>query len=346
MNQIAPNEEFLKKYLLGDIDEVARERLEERLLTDEEFFQDFATLEDRLEDVLIDEYVGGEMSEHTRAGFENVFLAAPHRVEKLRLVQGLHDYVNSPAVTAAETPAAVGGRRAGDATPQWWRPVPAVLGRAAPYATLILVLALISAVIGVVAFYSKSRRLEAELGALRQQQPSEQGISDELAQLRVHNAELADALRRVEAERSASAEATPTPTARPTHETVARTPKPEPSRVFTLALSLVRSRAEDGQSVSELKLPTGVTILRLLLKLDTVDPNDYKSFSAAVSKRDGTPVKSSGVLKSSSGGGEPHVTMTLPAERLASGDYVVRLSGRQVGGTASLIGVYDFRVVR
>lgn len=365
MNQISLNEDFVKKYLLGDIDEGTRQRLEERLLTDEEFFEGFSTLEDRLEDELIDEYVGGEMSERASAGFENVFLAAPHRVEKLRLVRGLHDYVNSPAPASAaragrggadaervgliaglpaipesaEMRHAAATRHTGGSTPRWW-PLPPLLS---PHASLALMIALVAAIIGVGVFYAKTRRLEAELRALQQRTP-EQSVLDELSRLRARNEELAADLRRVEAERRASTEPTPAPqTAR---ETVARASQPKPLRVFSLALSLVRSRAGDGQTIPELKLPASAASLRLLLKLDAVDPADYKSFHATVSKRDRTPIKSSAVFKSGAGSGEQHVTMTLPARRLTAGDYVVRLNGRQADGTESLIGVYDFRIVR
>src|SRR5919205_2265824 len=345
MNQTALNEEFVKKYLLGDVEEAERQRLEERLLTDEEFFQDFAVLEDRLEDVLIDEYVGGEMSDSASAGFEKVFLAAPHRVEKLRLIRALQDYVNDPAPAAVETHVEVGHPSEGGVPPSWWRSLPGFLGRSSSYVTPALALALLCAVIGAAVFYSKSRRLEEELRALQQQRPPEQGVSDELARLRARNDELAADLRRIEAERRADAEPTPTP--RPTHEEEqAGARKPESRRVLTPALSLLRSRAGDGQSMPELKLPAGASAVRLLLLLGTVDPADYRRFSAAVSRRDGTSIKSSTAPKPGGRGGEAHVTVTLPAGQLTSGDYIVRLSGRQAAGTDSLVGVYDFRLVR
>lgn len=367
MNQISLNEDFVKKYLLGDIDEVSRRRLEERLLTDEDFFEDFAALEDRLEDELIDEYVGGEMSERASAGFENVFLVAPHRVEKFRLVRGLHDYVNAPdpvpdaagvgrdaasderAGLGAGRPAAVQGSagaadaaaapRAEGMSPQWW-PLPLFLG---PRASLALTLALLCTMIGTAVFYARSRRLETELRALRQG-PPEQGVLDELARLRARNEELTADLRRAESERDTGAE--PTPTARPERETVARAPQPQPARVYTLALSLARSRAADGQTIPEQELPANATGLKLLLKLEGIDPADYKGFSVAVSKRDGTPVKSNAVSRPVSAGGDLHLTTTLPAGQLTAGDYLIRLNGRQADGTESLIGVYDFRLIR
>jgi hypothetical protein len=287
MNQRALNEDFVKKYLLGDIDEVARQRLEERLLTDEEFFQEFAALEDRLEDTLIDEYVGGEMSARASADFESVFLAAPHRVEKLRLVRGLHEYVNLPApAAAAGMPEEESPRAPTDTAPRWW-PFPSFINPARPYVSLALVLALLSATIGAAMFYAKSRRLEAELGALRSQRPAEQGTSDELSRLRARNEELAADLRqadeRLNAElRREEAEgrgaAAPTPTTEPARETASQT---KPARVVALALSLGGTRAGDGQAMPERELPADATGLRLTLNLDTVDPGDYQSFRDA-----------------------------------------------------------------
>jgi hypothetical protein len=346
MNQVSLNEDFLKKYLLGDIDEVMRQQLEERLLTDEQFFQEFAALEDRLEDELIDAYVGGEMSERASANFQNIFLIAPHRVEKLRLIQGLNDYVNAPASFDVTASSGLGDTAEMlDASEKrlargWMSGLPSYL---TTRASLVLTLALVSTIIVAAAFYAKSRRLEAELVALQQRSP-EQNVTDELSQLRARNEELTAELQRIEAARVTNAKPTPTPPIT-RDDTMARASQPKSSRVFSLVLSFARSRA-GGQTIPKLILPASATNLRLLLKLDDVDLGDYKTLHAAVSKRDGTPIKSSAVFKSGTANGEQHLTMTLPARRLTAGDYIVRLNGRQLDGTETLIGVYDFRLVR
>ena len=62
MKQAVPSEQIMRKYLLGVLSEEERERIEQNMLTDDGFYEDFLPLEDMVEDDLIDQYLNGDLT--------------------------------------------------------------------------------------------------------------------------------------------------------------------------------------------------------------------------------------------------------------------------------------------
>ena len=85
---------LIRRYLLGEIAEQDRNPIEVRLLTDPQYFDQLA----RVEDELTDQYVRCELSQHEREMFENHFMNAPERREDVAFAQALHMYVSSEAI--------------------------------------------------------------------------------------------------------------------------------------------------------------------------------------------------------------------------------------------------------
>lgn len=77
----------LKAYLLGRLGEKDEERVENRLLSDPEFVEEF----DITVNELTDEYVAGEVQGAEREQMERYFFAAPARRQKLRVAQALKE---------------------------------------------------------------------------------------------------------------------------------------------------------------------------------------------------------------------------------------------------------------
>jgi anti-sigma factor RsiW len=102
MNQTINDEEAIKQYLLGRLPEEEQTPLEERLLTDDHFFEGLKVAEDEL----IDEYLAGRLTGQDRERFDNHFMAAPERQQKLRFSMALRKYI---AVETAEKPDTGGG---------------------------------------------------------------------------------------------------------------------------------------------------------------------------------------------------------------------------------------------
>jgi tetratricopeptide (TPR) repeat protein len=106
MNQTINEEEAIKQYLLGRLPEDEKTRLEERLLTDDDFFERLNLAEDEL----IDEYLAGELDAENRQRFDKHFLAAPERQRKVRFSMALRKYVSAgPAPNVGPVGASVYG---------------------------------------------------------------------------------------------------------------------------------------------------------------------------------------------------------------------------------------------
>ena len=84
-------QETIRRYLLGQAPPEDSSKVEERLLTDGEFYQELLIVEDEL----IDQYLSGELSEPDRKSFEPHFLLLPERQQKLRFARSLKKYVSS-----------------------------------------------------------------------------------------------------------------------------------------------------------------------------------------------------------------------------------------------------------
>jgi hypothetical protein len=82
-------QERIRRYLLGQLSDGAWEEFEQELLVDDELLEELLVLEDELND----EYLMGELPGDERVQFEQHFLAAPERQEKLRFARALNRYV-------------------------------------------------------------------------------------------------------------------------------------------------------------------------------------------------------------------------------------------------------------
>jgi CHAT domain-containing protein/tetratricopeptide (TPR) repeat protein len=92
------DEGHLRKYLLGELNEAEQQRLEERLLSEDELFDLLLVAEDEL----IDDCVGGALSAQELQRFDS-FISTPERHRKLSFAMALRRYVRAEA--AASEPA-------------------------------------------------------------------------------------------------------------------------------------------------------------------------------------------------------------------------------------------------
>ena len=82
--------EKIREYLLGKSTSEDSAFVEERLLADDEFYQQLLVVEDEL----VDQYLAGLLPGSEREPFENYFLASPQRRQKLRFTRNLKKYVS------------------------------------------------------------------------------------------------------------------------------------------------------------------------------------------------------------------------------------------------------------
>jgi hypothetical protein len=80
-NDRSKDEVFVRQYLLGVLPDTESDRLVQRSLDDEAFFEEIQEIEDEL----IDDYASGALTDQDRIRFEEYFLCSPARREKLRI---------------------------------------------------------------------------------------------------------------------------------------------------------------------------------------------------------------------------------------------------------------------
>lgn len=132
-------EDLLKRCLLGSLEPEEQERLEKELLNDNEYLEELSAAEDEL----IDSYVRGDLSEPERTRFEQHFLAASERRQKLSFAEALHRYVKVSALAEVQ-PATFSGQR----PLVWKRFIPASLHTQNPLLGLSLAAALVIVIFG------------------------------------------------------------------------------------------------------------------------------------------------------------------------------------------------------
>src|SRR5687768_4296674 len=91
MAEITQENTEIRKYLLGDIltDEKMRE-IEERLMTDDDFYQEFSIEEAEL----TQDYADGYLEADERESFERNFLVSDERLEKVKIAKAFRQYAN------------------------------------------------------------------------------------------------------------------------------------------------------------------------------------------------------------------------------------------------------------
>jgi hypothetical protein len=88
-------QEAIRRYLLGQLPAEDASRLEERLLSEDAFYEELGIVEDEL----IDTYIGGGLSDSDRELFETHFLLADEHQQNVRFARHLKKYVSAAEAT-------------------------------------------------------------------------------------------------------------------------------------------------------------------------------------------------------------------------------------------------------
>lgn len=334
MEQPAINETVVRRYLLGQLPEEERERLEVGLLTDDRVFDTLTALEDEVEDELIDQYLDGELTEAEREKFESVFLTTPERTYKLKLIKDLKHHVAVPVYE--EVP--VGKIAATNVTHATWIPAIGVFQN--PLFGLSAATALTLALVACAWLWIRANNLETQLRQAQADHPTDAALKQQVEHLRQRNEELTANLQRSEEQRttleqdlaalkSGQGPGNKTSPPRPTFATVVLSP----------------SLRSTDQTVKNLSIPAGVPKAQLILKIERIDPKDYKNFRAVVKKQAGAEISRNDNLKLQPSGNNARAILMIPAEKLADGRYIVEVEGVTTDGQSELVGLYLFQVI-
>jgi hypothetical protein len=112
MKELEKEQIIIRQYLLGDLDEEARQQVEQRVMTERDYKEEVLMSEEEL----LEEFAAGALKGHERELFLNNYLSAPLQKRKLRFVQAINKYAaNRPPLTAVKVPETSWFRRYFDA---------------------------------------------------------------------------------------------------------------------------------------------------------------------------------------------------------------------------------------
>lgn len=360
----------LREYLLGDLSEDAKERLEKRLMTDDEDFQELLIEEDEL----VDDYVRDRLSAHDRLQFENHFLCTPERRGKLRFSATLREYLRAYWKTRSRHgDFSKTGRRLSSLWDWLLKliPHPTPAWGAASAAVVLVVATGIWSALGYSRIQRQLDQFSAGREELRRQRdvlqlrleaeiargdegpsPVDVTVEDEpVGPAGVASAAVPEVVPReppvdstVEDEGVSDVIVAAAPLrGEPIREA---TPVPPPRAVasldpttFTLTPGLLRGT---GQS-TRVRVSSDANLVALSLDIGL---DEYPQYRAVLHEAAGDEIWAQSKLEARNEPTGAMVVLTLPSQLLATGDYYVTLDGVTDDGSTEGLGRYDFRVLR
>lgn len=321
MKEISDKEDSLTRFLLGEVSEHERAEVEDRLLSDEEFYEGLVAVEGDL----MDAYVRGELPEPERAQFEKVFFATARGRERVEFARGLlrsatllHDGESAPpppTLAPAKSPGRWG------LLAYFFAPRPAL-----SYAFAVVVLAITVAITWMVIERMRGRVTPQQARTEAPQRPEEQPP-------------IAPPQQKEAPPSPASDQATANGERKPDRDAANDGPTTRPGSVFA-TITLMPGSLRDGAGGGNLFVPRAATHVRLRLQLED---DAYQAYRATISTPEGRKIWT-GAARKDRAANAHSVTLTLPAASLKRGDYVVELDGAVANGPSVPAAQYSFRV--
>jgi len=312
LENVLDNSELAKRFLLGNVSESERAEIEDSFLAQDDVYQELLIAEDDL----IDAYVRGELPASERELFERWCSASQHRRERVEFAKTLlnSDSQKAAAVVSASMP---------QGPVSWWRSLARAFITRRPALSFAFAAALLAIVLGGLWLWMDRQRTR---------RPPQQAQT--MPPTPVTPSELSTPFATAKQQQPTRDEENSNRT--PARETPKRTAPV--IATFTLLPGLVRSENGAGPLV----LPAGVTEVRLRL---TLEGEAYKKYRATLSTPEGSKVWSRELTNGSSTK-SAQLALSIPADLLKVGDYVLGLSGANAGGKWQGVADYSFRISR
>jgi hypothetical protein len=319
------DERLIQDYLLGDLSEEEKARVEERMFADDDFYEQIQAIKSEL----IDDCTRGELPARDRETFAGRFLTTSQGRERgafSRAMTGALSELRANHPASAASPIEVR-----DESKSWRRSFMALFR--APALQFSLAAATVLLALGGIWLFAEMKRLQSQLeqsrtgqAELRRQQ---QEWRQQVAEQRTRNEELSAQLARELAERERMRKTQ--------DQSQLRTPA-----IFSFILSpgLIRGAGEPEKLV----VPKSANRIRLQLDLDGDD--GYRSFRAELRTVRGDLIWSRDGLRAGSTSIGKSVFITLPASALENDEYELTLRGAVNRGKLEDIGYYYFNVIK
>lgn len=321
-------DDLIRRYLLRELAEEEQQRVEERLMTDDAFFERLKIAEDDL----VDEYLGNELLQSERERFELSFLTTPEGRQQVSFNTAFNRYVSKAAASRRPQPVPAPPRRGAFAS------MLAFFSGQSRFATGALaaacLLLIVSGVLGV-----RLWQLHGQLERMRASglQGSEE-LQRQLTEEQARTAQLDQELQREKAAKADLEQQIAKLTGG--QEPPERPEKEHPQRPFFALVLKPGTERGDGRN-PELKLQPGTRSYPLKLLLE--DDSYYPSYSATLRTIEGNEVPLAGNLKPTGPRSARSLVVNLPGDALRKGDYQLRTYGP--APEREHVGTYQFRVV-
>jgi hypothetical protein len=303
-------EQLLKKFLLGQLSEDERAAVEDRIISDDDFFERLLVIEDEM----IDAYTGGELSAGERKLFEIQFHSAPHNLERLEFANTLRQFL----VERQSESNRVEVRSRRTTFVQYFR-----FNRPLAWATAMVLVAVAFGAIWI--FISRTGIDEGNQQVLNQPSPPGPAQVDP---------------QKDNVTEPGKALVTPTPPSLPSPSLQKNSA--EPARPVTATFILTPGLSRDAGSARDLIISPATTQIQLRLPLEQGTSADFKNYRVLLSLADGGRVWS-GVAKPA---GNRTLGVNLPARLFKRGDYVLELKGLTAAGNTESVAEYSFRILQ
>ena len=309
-------EHLVHRYLLGDLPDDEQLALERDYFTNPEVFERVWEIENDL----VDRYVRGMLNRNEKTLFEQNYLASPVHRERVTFATALLERADSAAGKAQSV--------RGTVPPiSWWAVFLASLrGNLWHRATIAAVVLLLG---GGIVFLGERARLHRQIDQLKaessSQQQRAQELEKEIAAQRDQNDKLASELASEESK---------------TDEGSSQTPPRETRSVLSLVLSPMSMRS--GGEAQQLKLSNETAAVVLQMKVGQPGARVYQVDLRTV---EGIKVWSRSSVKARpSANDNSTISITIPAGKLATGDYILTLSATINANETEEINRYFFRI--
>ncbi len=325
-----PDENQLIRYLLGELPEAEKARIEDRLFADDDFFEYLQAIKTELSD----DYVSGALTGPERKRFEQRVLSLTEGRQLLNLAVALQSVSPGASVRGSHQSAIPA-----ESFTLWqsllaWLRTPGSALRLAAAATLILM-------IGGAWFITETGRLRGQLeraGLEREAaQRQQQELQQQVAKQRDLGDKLQEELQSIRQERDKL------------QKDSARLPQPEaakpsarsnPILSFILSPGLIRGTDEPLRVV----IPRHKRLAQLQLDLEGDGP--YKGYRAELRTARGNLIWSQDVASARSTSLGKAVLLRLPADVLTTGEYELTLKGVTNQGKLQDVNYYYFSVLK
>jgi hypothetical protein len=326
-NTNTEDERLMRRYLLGQLVDREQEAVEQRVMTDAEFFRHLSFVEDDL----MDEYAAGLLVESERANFETRFIPVPKRRHRLRVAELLTIRARDRFRPKREVEVN---------TASWRSELPSRIVAREQTRRISLSVALILLLVPALLWmFFEVKHLEQQLKQAQAAQPTssdQEQLQQAVIEMRNQLETMSKALEREQSSRQGLEREMRSLKA-------ARSSGREPVSGAIASFLLTPGMLRDEGETNKIGIPYGSGRMRLKLRLDDQAREKYR---VVLSTIDAKLIWQHSGLKAQRLKGGSYVSLILPYELLKDGDYMLKLEGAARNRLYERITTYHFTVVK